>query len=249
MSEKKFVTGAVIENRHWTENLYSLKVDAKINGFTPGQFGRLALDIDGKQIARPYSFVNGPEERFHEFYSILVPGGLLSQRLHRLQAGDQVWVASSAAGFFTLDEVPAGENLWMLSTGTAIGPFLSILKTAAPWKRFKHIALAHAVRYANELSYRDTIKNFAEQHAEQFSMIPFVSREDTDFALRGRVPAAIESGELEARAGVALDTKISQAMICGNPDMVRDTTEVLKQRGFAKNRRRDPGNITTENYW
>lgn len=249
MTEKKFVAGTVVENKHWTENLYSIKVDAKINDFIPGQFGRLALDINGKKIARPYSFVNGPQEPFHEFYSILVPGGILSQHLYRLKADDQVWIAPSAAGFFTLNEVPAGENLWMLSTGTAIGPFLSILKTDAPWAQFKHIVLVHAVRYAKELTYKDTIKNFIKQYAEQFTMIPFVSRENTDFAIKNRVPATIESGELEEKTGIALNQKISQVMICGNPDMVRDTTETLKQRGFIKNRRRDPGNITTENYW
>jgi ferredoxin--NADP+ reductase len=80
-------------------------------------------------------------------------------------------------------------------------------------------------------------------------MIPFVSREDTDFAIRGRVPAAIEDGRLEARTGLTLDAAQSQVMICGNPAMVRDTSAVLKERGMKKNLRRHPGHITTENYW
>ena len=249
MTKKKFVSGTVIENKHWTDTLYSLKVDAKIESFTPGQFGRLALDIDGKRIARPYSFVNGPQEPYHEFYSILVPGGLLSKQLHRLKAGDEVWIASSAAGFFTLDEVPDGETLWMLSTGTAIGPFLSILKTDTPWQRFKHITLVHAVRYAKELSYRETIGDLQKQHGKQLSVIQFVSREDTDFAIKGRIPAAIKNGSLEEKANAALNAKTSQVMICGNPDMVNDTIDTLKERSFTKNRRSKPGNITTENYW
>ena len=244
-----FIQGVVVENRHWTDQLYSLRIDADVKPFTPGQFGRVALDIGDKRVARPYSFVNAPGEAHHEFYSIIVPEGLLSLRLHALVPGDKVWVASSAAGFFTLDEVRAGNELWMLSTGTALGPFLSILKSDEVWRRFARIVLVHAVRRAEELTYRDVIAGFEKRDAERFVMVPFVSREACDFALGGRVPAAIESGALEERAATKFDAATSQVMICGNPGMVEDTSRVLKARGFKKNRRRDPGNITTENYW
>lgn len=249
MNKKKFVQGVVAENKHWTDRLYSLKIDAVINPFQPGQFGRLGLDIDGEEVVRPYSFVNAPDDPYLEFYSIVVPGGLLSQRLQTLDSGDSAWVAISPAGFFTLNEVPEGRELWMLSTGTAIGPFLSILKTDSPWQRFKKIVLVHAVRTAEELTYQDTIQKFIARDADKFIMIPFVSREPSDIALPGRIPTAIENGELEKRAKVPLANKSSQVMICGNPNMVRDTTEILKARGMKKNRRREPGNITTENYW
>jgi len=79
--------------------------------------------------------------------------------------------------------------------------------------------------------------------------IPFVSREETGFAIQGRVPAAIESGELEQRAGLTFDADKAQVMICGNPSMVHDTVEMLQARGLKKNRRREPGHITTEQYW
>ena len=88
-----------------------------------------------------------------------------------------------------------------------------------------------------------------EQHPDQLQYVPFVSREDTDFALRGRVPVAIEDGQLEQRAGVAITAETSQVMICGNPAMVRDTRQVLEVRGLKKNRRREPGHIMTEQYW
>ena len=249
MFSKKFVQGTVIENKHWTERLYSLKVDAEIQTFLPGQFGRLGLEIEGEEIARPYSFVNAPSEPHLEFYSIIVPEGHLSSCLHQLQSGAKVWVASSPSGFFTLNEVPEGRELWMLSTGTALGPFLSILKTDEPWQRFDKIVLVHAVRTEEELTYKETIAAFKQHSPDQFTMIPFVSRERVPYALPGRIPAAIENGTLEERADTPLNTESSQVMICGNPDMVSDTTDVLKNKGFSKNRRRNPGNITTENYW
>jgi len=245
----RWVEGTIIDNQHWTDQLYSLKIEAEIQPFKAGQFGRLALDIEGKRVGRPYSFVNAPGEKPLEFYSIIVPEGPLSSLLYRIKAGDKVWVSKKGAGFFTLSWVPEAEYLWMLSTGTALGPFLSILKTEEPWQRFKKIVLVHAVRYASELTYHDTIRSFSETYPDQFAMIPFVSREDTDFAIHGRIPAAIQDGSLLKRANMPLNAKDSHVMICGNPDMVKDTSEVLMNLGFKKNQRREPGQITTENYW
>jgi ferredoxin--NADP+ reductase len=244
-----WIEGTVVRLRRWTDELYSLQVKADISPFTAGQFTRLALDIDGERVARPYSFVNTPDNPVLEFYFIIVPHGPLTHELIRLQPGDRIYIASRAAGFFILNEVPDAEVLWMLSTGTAIGPFLSILGETEVWERFKKIVLVHAVRTAVELTYPDEINALLEKHPRQLQMIPFVSREDTPLAIRGRVPDAIEDGRLEARAGIPLNADNSQVMICGNPAMVRDTTRVLEARGLKKNKRRDPGHITTEQYW
>ena len=244
----KFIEGKVASKRRWAKRLYSLQVDADIAPFQAGQFTRLALDIDGEAVSRAYSLINAPDETPLEFYFIEVPGGLLTRRLAALEAGDVVRVAPQAAGFLTLAEVPEAKHLWLLSTNTGIAPFLSILKTEAPWRRFERVILAHAVRHTDELAYGETIRDFAQQHGEQFRFVPFVSREETDFALRARIPEAIADGRLEARAGVALAPESSQVMLCGNTGMVRDTTEVLLARGLKKNRRRDAGHITVEIY-
>ncbi len=244
-----FVEGRVVAKRRWTERLCSLQVDAELMPFEAGQFTKLALDISGEVVGRPYSFINAPGEQPLEFYFIQVPGGLLSQRLAALDVGDAVWVSPRPAGFLTLAEVPEAKHLWLLSTGTGIGPFLSILKTEVPWQRFERITLVHAVRHAEELAYGETIRNIAQQHGEKFCFVPFVSRAETDFSLQGRIPAAIADGRLEARAGIALSTQNSQVMLCGNPDMLRDTGEALLVRGLKKNRRNDPGHVTLESYW
>ena len=87
------------------------------------------------------------------------------------------------------------------------------------------------------------------EHPDQFQYIPFVSREEADFAIKGRIPDAIRDGRLETRAGIKLDAASAQCMLCGNPDMVTDTTIVLEARGLRKNKRKEPGHITVETYW
>ncbi|HYE38124.1 ferredoxin--NADP reductase [Methylocaldum sp.] len=250
MDKRKWTEGRVVELYRWTDRLYSIRVDAPVEDFEAGQFGRLGLGMDDEFIARPYSFVNAPEERPLDFYFITVPGGPLTTRMATLHSDDLIWVARKPAGFFTLSEVPNGEALWMLSTGTAVGPFLSILKTEEPWRRFERVVLVHAVRTAQELSYQDILRSFENGHPEQFTMIRLVSREVHPESLRGRITDAILDGRLEEQAGLTLKGKGTQVMLCGNPDMLRDATILLvEQRGLTENRRGRPGQITMERYW
>lgn len=247
----KWNEGTVVALRSWTDHLYSIQLEAAIEPFRAGQFGRLALpdESKGELIARPYSFVNAPQELPLEFHFITLDQGLLTMRLAQLKPGDPIWIAPKGSGFMTLADIQDARHLWLLSTGTALGPFLSICKTRDPWKRFEKVVLVHAVRRAAELSYQDRVREIQAARGQQFVFIPFVSREDTSFAIKSRVPQAIEDGRLEARAGIPLDAETSQVMICGNPDMVEDTQKVLEARGLRKNRRKEPGHITVENYW
>lgn len=249
----KWVQGKVIDTRHWTDRLVSLRVDAPEVTFVAGQFGRLALPAPPgakeEMIGRPYSFVNSPDASPHEFYFITLPEGPLSPRLAALVPGDSVWLLRSANGFFSIGETPAADVLWCLSTGTGIGPFLSILHTAEPWEKFGRIVLVHAVRYANELTYGDAIADIAAAHPGAFTFIPMVSREPHRDALAGRIPDAIQDGRLETRAGLALSPVNSHVMLCGNPAMVDDAQKALAARGMRRHRRKEPGHITVETYW
>jgi ferredoxin--NADP+ reductase len=241
--------GRVYALRRWTDKLYSVQLEADVQPFLAGQFTKLGLQIGAEFVERPYSFVNAPDEMPLEFYFVTVPDGPLTRGMTNLKPGDPLWVMRKPSGFLTLAEVPDARHLWLLSTGTAIGPFLSILKTDEPWQRFEHIVLVHAVRTAQELSFADTIESFAARHPRRFQFIPFVSREQSGFALPGRIPAALQSARLEQRAGLEIDPESSQIMICGNPEMVKDTSTILQARGLQRNRRRSPGHITVENYW
>ena len=249
----KWVKGNVTGNVRWTDRLHSLKVEAPEVTFVAGQFGRLALPAPPgskeEMLGRPYSFVNAPGSGPHEFYFVTVPEGPLSPQLAGLDPGDSLWLLRNANGFFTVGEVPAADVLWCLATGTGLGPFLSILRTADVWVKFGRVVLVHAVRHANELAYRDVIGAIGAEHAGAFTHIPMVSREAHPGALGGRIPDAIRDGRLEAWTGLPLTAENAHAMLCGNPDMVRDTQGVLELRGMKRHRRREPGHYTVETYW
>lgn len=247
----RWLEARVIENRHWTQALFSLRVQAPALAFQAGQFVRIALDEAtgdaGSRVARPFSFVNPPQEPVLEFYGIVVPEGPLSPRLAALREGDTLFVADNPSGFLVLDEVPQAEDLWLVSTGTGIAPFLSILRTDACWSRYRRVILVHGVRHAPELVYRELVDGIRRERGARFLYVPMVSRERAPGALEGRIPAAIADGRIEAAAvPIRADT---QFMLCGNPDMLKDVQAVLAARGLRKHRRRAPGQITVESFW
>lgn len=244
----RWLEGRVIENRHWTETLFSLRVQAPALRFEAGQFVRIALDVGTERIARPFSFVNPPEDPVLEFYGVVVPEGPLSPRLARLAPGETLYIADNPSGFLVLSEVPPAEDLWLVSTGTGIAPFLSILRTETCWARYRRVVLVHGVRRAAELTYRDLIDSVARKRPGRLAYVAFVSRERAPGALEGRIPAAIADGRLERIAG-PIGPERSQFMLCGNPQMLADVTAALAERGLRKHRRRSPGHITVEAFW
>src|SRR6476620_11521089 len=248
-----WVEGRVAGRRQWSDSLYSLQVDAPQVPFVAGQFARVALPASPgskeAMIGRPYSFVNPPTAQPHEFYFIILPEGPLSPRLATLETGDSVWLGPRANGFFSICETAEAESLWCLSTGTGIGPFLSMLRTPEPWAKFGRVVLVHSVRHAHELTYRDEIAGIARTHAGSFDYVPMVSRDSHRDALAGRIPAAIDDGRLEARVGLSLTPENAHAMLCGNPAMVDDVQKVLAACGMRRHRRKEPGHITLEAYW
>lgn len=245
-----WVTGKVTNITFWTDTLFSLTVHAPVHPFAAGQFTKLGLEIDGERVQRAYSYVNAPGNPDLEFYLVTVPEGKLSPRLAALKPGDEIQVVSEAAGFFVLDEVPDCDTLWMLATGTAVGPYLSILQNGKNLERFNHLVLVHAARYASDLSYLPLMQELRQRYEGKLRIQTIVSRETVSGSLTGRIPALIESGAMEDAVGLTMNAENSHVMLCGNPQMVRDTQQLLKEtRQMTKHLRRRPGHITSEHYW
>jgi len=244
----QWLTGTVVENKFWHDDLFSLRVESTPFEFIAGQFVRLGLPGPDGRIQRAYSLVNAPDDPILDFIITHVPDGLLSPRLKQLAPGDTIEVSQPPSGFFVLNEIPDGDSLWLIGTGTGIGPYFSMLGTSVPWQRFKHIYLVHGVRTAADLCYPELIQRWQADYPTQFHYQPVVTREDTPGALRDRIPQLITSGELEQASGGLLNER-AQVMLCGNPDMIRETRTVLDEKGLKKNLRRKPGNVTVEQYW
>jgi ferredoxin--NADP+ reductase len=251
--QSTWLPATVIENQQWTPRLYSLRLQAELLPFKAGQFVRLQLPlpVDGlpQFIAKSYSLLNAPDDPIAEVFFNIVPNGKLSTALAQLQLGDRLEISQPANGFFVLDEVPQAAQLWMIATGTGLGPYLSILKTAQAWQRFEQIVLVHGVPLVAELAYQDLITSLLEQHPQQFQYVSCVTRENNPNGLNGRVTTNLQAGALEQVTGLSINPQDSQIMLCGNHAMLDEMKVLLAQRGLQKHLRHKPGHITTEQYF
>lgn len=246
MSE--WIEGTVCGKRHWSQALYSLQIDAPLPDFSAGQYVKVALEVDGERIGRPYSLVNAPNERPLEIYFNEIPEGPLTPRLSDLSVGDRVWVANKAGGIFTIDNVVSRRHLWMLATGTALGVYLSMLKTDAPWERFERVILVHGARNAGELSYSETLAEIQAAHEDTFTYICALTRDDSEIALQGRITHLLQDGSIQRAAGTEINADDSHLMLCGNSAMIKDVRAWLEAHGMRRHKRQQPGHYTTEQY-
>lgn len=257
----QWVQGTVVKKKFWHNNLFSLTLQAPPVSFIPGQFIRLGLahntalqpkaeiqTTNAPVLHRAYSLVNAPDKPNLEFFIAAVEAGQVSPALRDLAIGEPILLSQHAAGFFTLEAIPNAASLWLIATGTGLGPYLSILNSVEVWQRFDRIVLVHAVRQAADLAYQGVLQTYVTQYPQRFIYQPVVSREPVVGALQGRIPALIAQGTLEQQTGIAFDAN-AQVMLCGNPNMIHDTRTLLAERGLALNMRRKPGQVTLEQYW
>ena len=242
----------ITQLHRWTDKLITFRTTRPAGyRFTPGQYARLGLPDGESMIWRAYSITSAPDEDTLEFYGIVVEGGQFTSRLDLLKVGDAIWLDRQLFGFMTESRFTDGEDLWMLATGTGIGPFIAILRDDEAWQRWRHLVLVHCVRHEDELAYRHELARMAAgaTQAGQLRLLQLVTRDDGDGHLHGRITTLLQSGALEQAAGLPLNAAQSRVMLCGNPDMIEETRKLLHERGMRPVRRANPGQFVTENYW
>ncbi len=241
--------GVIAARRFWNKGLLTLELKCELQPFRPGQFINVGLDVDGLLVRRSYSLASAPGQATEIFLNE-VKGGALTPALFALPIGATIEVDPSPQGFFTLDYVPEARDLWMLSTGTGLGPFISMLRSGEPQRRFERIIIVHGVRRREDLAYAAELDALSSGSAGTLIRVASLTRDASGPGeIAGRIPAAIADGRLASAAGVELSVARSHIMLCGNPAMIADATDVLARRGMHKHRQRKPGHITTEKYW
>jgi ferredoxin--NADP+ reductase len=255
----------VLSVHHWNDTLFSFKTSRQPGlTFESGQFVMIGLEIDGKPLLRAYSIASPHYEDELEFFSIKVAHGALTSKLQKIQVNDEVIVTTRPTGTLVPGYLTAGKNLYLLSTGTGLAPFMSIIRDPFIYDAFEKIILVHCVRYASELAYQDEIINvlpnneyYGELVSQKLIYYPCVTREDDDQNLLSaekgiqihneRITTLITSGRLSQDIGLpALSTDADRFMLCGNNDMLQDTMDLLNELGFSKATSRVKGEYVIE---
>src|SRR5271165_7481383 len=232
-------TERVLTVHHWSESVFSFTTtrDQGLR-FENGQFLMIGLRVEDKPLMRAYSIASANHEEFLEFLSIKVADGPLTSRLQHIQPGDEILVSRKPTGTLVLRDLKPGKRLYLLSSGTGLAPFMSLIKDPDVYERFDKVILVHGVRYRSELAYRDFIEwelthheYLGEQVRKKLVYVPTVTRER--FRYQGRITSLIENGRLFADIDVpALDPAQDRVMICGSPAMLTELSAMLDARGF-----------------
>ncbi len=243
----------VLSVHHWTDRLFSFKTTRdRALRFSNGHFTMIGLEDGGKRLLRAYSIVSPNYEDHLEFLSIKVPDGPLTSKLQHIKPGDKIIVGRKPTGTLLIDYLLPGKRLYLLSTGTGLAPFMSVIRDPETYERFEQIILVHGVREVDELAYHDYLIEHLPAHEFLGEMVtsklryyPTVTREE--FVNMGRITELIESGKLFEDLGVPpLDPEVDRVMICGSPAMLRDLKAILEARGFKEGNTSTPGDFVIE---
>lgn len=243
----------VTDVQHWNDTLFSFKTtrDAGLR-FQNGHFIMIGLELEGKPLMRAYSIASANHEDELEFFSIKVQDGPLTSRLQNLQVGDEVVMSRKPTGTLLQDSLLPGRNLYLLSTGTGLAPFLSIIKDPQTYENFDKVILTHGVRYTSELAYQQMINEelpaneyFGDMVREKLVYYPTVTREN--YHTNGRLTDLLRTGQITRDLNLPdLNLENDRFMICGSPSMLKEICVLLDSRGFCEARHGEAAHYVVE---
>ncbi|MGO4566749.1 ferredoxin--NADP reductase [Rhizobium sp. 2YAF20] len=243
----------VTEVRHFTDRLFKFRITRPAEfRFRSGEFIMIGLRNAEKPVYRAYSIASPFWDEEIEFYSIKVPGGPLTEHLQKIVPGDTVLMRKKPTGTLVLDALVPGKRLYMLSTGTGVAPFASLIRDPETYDKFEEIVVVQTCRDVAELTYItemvDQLREdplIGELVGDRLRLHTTTTREP--FARMGRITDLLSSGRFFEQTGLPpIDPEVDRGMICGSMDMLKDTKAVLEAFGLVEGANNAPATFVVE---
>lgn len=243
----------VVSVKHYTDRLFSFRVTRPQSlRFRSGEFVMIGLPNAEKPVYRAYSVASPSWDEELEFFSIKVPDGPLTQHLQKIKPGDTILIRPKPTGTLVLDALTPGLRLFMISTGTGIAPFASLIRDPDTFERFEKVYLTHTCRDREELVYgQELVDNLindpliGELVDGRVDLYSATTREITP--RMGRITSIIENGRFFTDLGIeGFDPETDRVMICGSMDMIRDVKALVESRGFVEGSLNKPDSFVVE---
>jgi ferredoxin--NADP+ reductase len=235
--------------------------------FKPGQFAVLGLPGSAirtdfsdseeqpsnpdKLIKRAYSIASSSTNKeYIEFYVALVRSGALTPRLFALKPGDSIFLGPKFTGMFTLDMVKKTANIIMLSTGTGLAPYMSMIRTVLNPSKKNHFVVVHGARHSWDLGYRSELMTLRNM-CDKLTYVPVISRPNKEMLKWSGQTGYIQDiwNNKNKLLPFKPNSSNTHVLLCGNPGMIDGMVEKLSSEGYTEHTKKSPGNIHLERYW
>jgi ferredoxin--NADP+ reductase len=243
----------VVSVKHYTDRLFSFRITRPQSlRFRSGEFVMIGLPNAEKPVYRAYSVASPAWDEELEFFSIKVPEGPLTSELQKIQVGDTVIMRQKSTGTLVVDALTPAKRLFMISTGTGIAPFASLLRDPDTYEKFDQLILTHTCRDNAELIYGQelvaALENdplIGELTGGRVTLYNSTTREES--GRMGRITALIGSGKFYADLGIEkLNPETDRIMICGSMHMLKDVKELAESLGFHEGSLSHPSSFVVE---
>jgi ferredoxin--NADP+ reductase len=243
----------VTEVRHFTDRLFKFRITRPTEfRFRSGEFIMIGLPNAGRPVYRAYSIASPFWDEEIEFYSIKVPGGPLTEYLQKIVPGDTVLMRKKPTGTLVLDALVPGKRLYLLSTGTGVAPFASLIRDPETYEKFEEIVLVQTCRDVAELTYiTDMVEALGddpligEMVGDRLRVHTTTTREP--FVRTGRITDLMTSRRFFDETGLPqINPQEDRGMICGSMEMLKDTKAVLESFGLVEGSNSAPATFVVE---
>lgn len=243
---------SVLEVQHYTDRLFRFTISRPSSfRFRSGEFVMIGLPNSEKPVFRAYSIASSLWAEHLEFFSIKIPGGPLTEHLQKIQVGDTILLRKKSTGTLVHDALLPGKRLYLLSTGTGVAPFASIIRDPESYEKFEEIILVQTTREKAELSYiSEVIKKLKDdeilaEYLTKLRFYPMTTRESSEHM--GRITDVMRSTEFFVNTGLPkLNKATDRVMICGSMAMIKETAQLCEEFGLEEGANNAPASYVIE---
>lgn len=170
------------------------------------------------QVARPYSLASLPQEdSFLEFHLDCRQPGEFSDLARQLQVGDRLRLGELRGGALQYDPDWQSRPLWLLASGTGLGPLWGVLREALRQDHQGAIRVIHLAHDAAGHYLAEPLTELAAQHPN----------------LTVELWTAAQAAQ--SLAQLRLVSRQTLALLCGHPDSVEAFSKRLFLAGLPRN--------------
>jgi ferredoxin/flavodoxin---NADP+ reductase len=207
---------------------------------------------------------------YYEFYIALVDRNgeagqdpSLTPRLFAMKPGDRLWAGAKVTGHYVLHDYRPDDQLIFGATGTGEAPHNCMISHLLREGFTGNIVSMVCTRYEADLAYKTKNEELQKRYPN-FKYITLTTREKSTIDRKVYIQDLVSSGELEKLTGWELRSESTHVYMCGNPSMIGvpkykggnktypepiGMVEMLEDRGFKADYRKEKGNVHFEEYW